>query len=318
MPKRSSSERTFTAAELKRIRKQAREEWVTKGDKLQRDFDAERSRSKKLQAHRRIARGRLKRIKARGGTTRGRRRFIYDPKRLPNMKQKRSSKPPTAKQLAARKKFIAMVRSGKFKRTAGAKRKPVAKTTRTRKPPTAKQLAARKRFVAMVKSGKFKRAAKAKNPFFGPSVKFRKPGYRKHKKRVRAGSGKGGGFLDVSAHTKWGLRRKTRRAKRKLESVFNPSIGGFVKGLVRRATGKVKVGASRTQRGRRRVAAVGASRTQRGKAKAGSWSYMKRTPHRPKAIATNSRRRRRNSVTLIKKARKVVVNPRRPSQSVSA
>lgn len=70
----------------------------------------------------------------------------------------------TAKQIAARKKFAEMARSGAFKRKTGAskKRAPKAKASRAKKPPSSAQLAARAKFVAMVRArAKGKAAPKA-------------------------------------------------------------------------------------------------------------------------------------------------------------
>src|SRR5215471_15311788 len=102
------------------------------------------------------------------------------------------------------------------------------------KKPTAKQIAARKLFAKRAKAGLFKRkikaAKEANNPFFrkyssSPSGSFGlSVGYKRRKARVKVSGKRGAGVMEVKAHTKWGLKRKKKRAAKKLKSIFN--IGG--------------------------------------------------------------------------------------------
>lgn len=138
-------------------------------------------------------------------------------------------KKPSSAQLAARKRFAAMAKSGAFKRKAGtARRKKVAtKATvkrRVTKAPSPAQLAARAKFVAMVRA-KGKGRAKAK----GKGTATKKNSKAKHTSYFGTGTG-----LKLRKHPTaqgpWHVSGdKTRRKKRLVKKVgkglgrlFNP------------------------------------------------------------------------------------------------
>src|SRR5882672_5541626 len=170
----------------------------------------------------------------------------------------------SAAQLKARAAFTKMVKERARLRAAG-KLPPMQRKTKAAKvkhkagKPSPAQLAARKKFVAMVRA---KAAAKKKTnsrgfstepPSWTKNPKKKKPATRKNflglsysgpgKKRTKkiGHTGKrGSGFLSVSARTKWGMKRKTKRATKKLGKLFNPAILRLTEAQAKAYGGKIK------------------------------------------------------------------------------
>lgn len=97
----------------------------------------------------------------------------------------------------------------------------------------------------------------ATNPFFF--------GFRKHKGRVTVGGRRGGGSLQVSAFTKRGLKRKKRRAAKKLGKIFNPIFD----------TGPARRSLATYLRGERK-----AGRRGMAKAALGQWKRQRAIPRK--------------------------------------
>lgn len=233
----------------------------------------------------------------------------------------------TAKQIAWRKKFAAMAKAGTLRK---GKRRAKATTSKRRKratgSPSPAQLRARRQFAAMAKARA--KAARAKNPR-GKHLPGLSPKLQRMYEHVLKATGSkriAAATTQKAARTNplrsasrprtqhqadhWAkeldhfLSKKPSTIKTKAQAeIVAKNLDNWIKeslrknpslfGLLKR---KARVGARRTQRGRRRVAPVGRSRTVRGdSSKRGLWSVQKR---------------KHNSVTLIKRAKRVVVKNR--------